>query len=126
MIEVAGASVALEEVGKLVAELAKLGYKTWRSKQEAKKKLASILNHVQDELKRNYKSLQDAHNGSPYERLDTRIFERTNEALNQALEDSPSVLDPLRQAYQTITPGLQQRLAKGPLTDGGGAELNLL
>lgn len=109
-------------VAKLVAELAKLGYNAWRNNRQARHTLLGILMHVQDELNRNYKALQDAHNGSNHEWLETGVYGTAIEALNQALPDSPSVLDPLRRAYQLITPGLRARLTQG-MPDGGGEEV---
>ena len=115
---VTGSAAVVGAVAKLVAELAQLGYNAWRNNQKAKEKLIGILMHVQDELNKNYKALQDAYNGSHDEWLETGAYETAIEAISHALQDSPSVLDPLRRAYQLITSGVQARLRQSVRDDG--------
>jgi hypothetical protein len=123
---VAGSEAVVAAVARLVGELARLGYTAWKSNRAGKQKLVGILIHIQDELNRNYKSLQDAYNGSDEEQLETAAYETAIEALGQALYDSPSVLDPLRRAYQLITPGMQARMKRVVHDEAKLAELGQL
>src|SRR5919199_6440901 len=93
---VTGSAAVVGAVAKLVAELAQLGYSAWRNNQKAKEKLIGILMHVQDELNKNYKALQDAHNGSHDEWLETGAYETAIGAISHALQDSPAVVGPFR------------------------------
>jgi|SRR5579859_550472 len=106
-----GSVAVVSAIAKLVAELAKLGYQAWKSNDMAMEHLVGILTYVQDELERNYKSLQDAVNGSTDEWLELVAYESGIQALGPAFKDDPSVLDPLRSAYQSMTGGFQTHLA---------------
>jgi hypothetical protein len=120
---VTGSAAIVGAVAKLAGELARHGYNAWKSNRDAKEKLIGILTHVQDELNRNYKSLQDAYNGSIEEWLETAAYDAAIEALSHALQDSPSLMDPLRRAHQLITPGMQARLRRPATGDDDHAEL---
>jgi hypothetical protein len=102
-------------VAKLGLQLAQGGVKRWVSNRAFKKNLGLLLMHVQDELDKNYKSLEDSCNGSQNERLETAVYGHAEETLFKALEKDKGLLDLIRGSYQ-ITPGIQSRLRQ-PLTD---------
>jgi len=113
---VTGAAVA-----KLALELGKLGYKAWKSDAKAKAHLVGILMHVQDELNRNYTSLRNCYNASTNERLEKAAYDAGWDAIFAALDDSSAgLLDAIRTAYQAITRGTEDRMAR-PLTENRDA-----
>lgn len=123
MVEPAGAAAS---AAKLAAELLHLGYTSWREHNEAKRALGGILLHLQVEIERNWKSIQDARNGSPHERLRTDVFDACAHALIPALRSRRSILDPIRMVYRQITPGALHRLANRGWDDGVLQEFELL
>lgn len=108
-------------MAKLVVELGKIGYERWTSNAEAKEKLVAILQHLRLELERNYNGLQHAYDGSTDEQLERAVYESANEAIAVALRAHPDITEPLRRAYEQITPGFQARLRK-PLQFGANQD----
>ena len=88
--------------------------------------LVGILTHTQDELERNYNSIQEALAGSLDEHLETAVYEAGWDGLRQALNEYQALLDLLRDCRGQITTGLQVRLTRPLQSDADMAVVSNL
>lgn len=121
MLDPLTSSALAAAVAKHASELAKIGYEKWQANQRAKARLISIVQHVQEEVNRNYNSVRAALDGSIHEEFETSVYDAGIDAIRRALTTEWALLAPLGGAREEMTPGMQARL-RLPLAAGEDVE----